>query len=1122
MATRSRKSGREKAPKENPFVPPEGDGLASQHALVERALEEAVARLGDRWYDNVELKSTDVGREILESRGEAAIQIILAAVAQSEHWASEAQRLEGGDEDNSGWHDVPASRRSGNRRMHSVAIVSALMRRALPWQENGLLSILSWCGRLPDLISYYAPLGSIVKSIERFAGEHPVSDALGAAVREFAAGLRASHDKSLVRHGTTLEQLFIASGDTAEPEEPSDQADVRPLRAEAAGNPAVLTELKRYLGLISAESDTDAEQLAAPIGLAPLPDSPLLAEHALIEELFDQALEVEPLFNVRIEQLAIGKRIKRMDAFARGRLILAACERAVAVQLRERPRVEGVNAWETDYLSHMVVALLCGFEFTFDRDGLFDFLLFYTEFTQRYGYPSGFRETVVEEVICRREFADLSEGERYVLHRLRASLIPGPLLDTRDERVSRLTKMIADGARFYLVPGEVWSDAVNATVSGMPPEQRRRWMALLTHLLTARSARPSSKWQKTANSLIEAIGAKSVRGLFLEWISLIPRGRTRLQRPKLHADPRSFGETIHELNADCLRGMLWLLPTMEPDPDAARTVAAAALSAYKKIPGVGPRATKVGNAAIYALSEMMIPEAVGHLATLKTRVKFGTAQKEIEKAFDLAARRAGLPREEIEEMAVPAFGLDEPGRRTEQFGDYTAEVIVAGTDSVQLNWARADGKSVKSAPAAVKKEFGADLKELSQACKDIQAMLSTQRARIDSLFLDQRSWPMAQWRERYLDHPLVGTIARRLIWRITTDDRTVDAVFHDGALVDVDQRTIEGLKDDSRVELWHPIGRPVDEVLAWRRLLESLQIRQPFKQAHREVYVLTDAERNTRVYSNRFAAHVLRQHQFNALCAARSWKNKLRLLVDADYPPASRTLTNWKLRAEYWIEGLGEDYDIDTNESGVFHRIATDQVRFYRHDTAMMSAHAGGGGYTPGYRGVAPEPIPLDEIPALVFSEIMRDVDLFVGVASVGNDPTWQDGGPDGRHLDYWQRYSFGSLGESAITRRDVLMGLIPRLAIADRCSFSEKFLVVRGDLRTYKIHLGSGNILMEPNDEYLCIVQGRSAVKPAADSNLFLPFEGDERMAVILSKALMLANDKKITDPTITRQIGR
>jgi hypothetical protein len=36
----------------------------------------------------------------------------------------------------------------------------------------------------------------------------------------------------------------------------------------------------------------------------------------------------------------------------------------------------------------------------------------------------------------------------------------------------------------------------------------------------------------------------------------------------------------------------------------------------------------------------------------------------------------------------------------------------------------------------------------------------------------------------------------------------------------------------------------------------------------------------------------------------------------------------------------------------------------------------------------------------------------------------------------------------------------------------------------------------------------------------VFLPFEGDRVLAVILSKAMLLAADSKITDPAITRQI--
>ena len=449
-------------------------------------------------------------------------------------------------------------------------------------------------------------------------------------------------------------------------------------------------------------------------------------------------------------------------------------------------------------------------------------------------------------------------------------------------------------------------------------------------------------------------------------------------------------------------------------------------------------------------------------------------------------------------------------------GDYRAELIVTGADA-ELKWFDHGGKPLKSVPAKVKNEHKDDLKELQQSLKDVQAMLPAQRDRLDSMFLLQKTWPVETWRERYLLHPLVGAIARRLLWCVDG----AAALFLDGQPTDVRGRPVAHGKT-AEIALWHPIGRAIDEITAWRRRLEELGITQPFKQAHREVYLLTDAERHTRTYSNRFAVHVLRQHQFNALCAARGWKNKLRLMVDDTYPPAAKELPQWGLCAEFWIEGIGQDYGTDTNESGVFLRLSTDQVRFYRTEAARNLAHAGGGGY--GSRAAGPgrddmnEPLPLEQVPPLVLSEVLRDVDLFVGVASVGNDPTWQDGGPQGRYRDYWQRYSFGELSGAAATRKQVLERLVPRLKIAGRCSLTDRFLVVRGDKRTYKIHLGSGNILMEPNDQYLCIVP--DARSRAGQDDLFLPFEGDSTLSIILSKSLMLAADTKIKDPTITRQI--
>ena len=47
-----------------------------------------------------------------------------------------------------------------------------------------------------------------------------------------------------------------------------------------------------------------------------------------------------------------------------------------------------------------------------------------------------------------------------------------------------------------------------------------------------------------------------------------------------------------------------------------------------------------------------------------------------------------------------------------------------------------------------------------------------------------------------------------------------------------------------------------------------------------------------------------------------------------------------------------------------------------------------------------------------------------------------------------------------------------------------------------------------------------RARSASAAGQREFLPFEGDGVLAVILSKAMLLAKDSEIADPTIVQQI--
>ncbi|WP_233415611.1 DUF4132 domain-containing protein [Streptomyces sp. N35] len=658
-----------------------------------------------------------------------------------------------------------------------------------------------------------------------------------------------------------------------------------------------------------------------------------------------------------------------------------------------------------------------------------------------------------------------------------------------------------------LNPGEAWSDQALSDLA----DAGERWHALVRHAAGATSAQPSAKWEKAARQRLDRLPLDEVRTRITSWLALVGRPRTQLFTDDQY---RPHNEEFDPYNADALRGLAWTLSLLPGDRDTARALGRVAETALRKVPGLGPRNPKVANACVVALTRSEGGAALAELARLATRVTYKGTLKIINSGLDQRAKALGLTREEIEELAVPAYGLTEVGRSEHRLGDCAAELTITGSKTT-LTWRNATGKAVKAPPAQVKRDHPDELKELKAAAKDIDKMLGAQAERLDRQFLARRVWPYEKWRTHYLDHPLVGTLARRLLW--TVDGQAVG--YADGELRTLTDEPMHP-GPDAEVRLWHPIHHEPAQIVAWRDWLERHAITQPFKQAHREVYLLTDAERTTGTYSNRFAAHILRQHQFHALAAVRGWRNKLRLCVDDEAPPAVRELPQWGLRAEYWIEGVGDNYGVDTTESGSYLRLGTDQVRFYPLDAPENSAHCYGGEYRMWLRGGQDpvDPLPLTDIPPLALSEVLRDVDLFVGVASVGNDPTWQDGGPEGRFQEYWTSYGFGELGASAETRRALLTRLIPRLAIADRCTLEGRFLHVKGELHTYKIHLGSGNILRTPNDQYLCIVpKGTSG---AADPGGYLPFEGDRVLSVILSKAMLLAKDTEITDPTITSQL--
>jgi hypothetical protein len=510
-----------------------------------------------------------------------------------------------------------------------------------------------------------------------------------------------------------------------------------------------------------------------------------------------------------------------------------------------------------------------------------------------------------------------------------------------------------------------------------------------------------------------------------------------------------------------------LLPAIAVAPTAAKTLPSQALL------------FEIARSA----QEFPTPEAAAALRTVRGVIRHRGAPKQLDRYLKrIDAALADRPETAFRQ---PDLGFGPDGVYRLDVGAYSGQVTVGA--EVSLTWRRADGTELRGVPAAVRRDHPDELRSLRDLVRRTRAHVATLVRALEGGLVGSTSYVYSRWLEDFATHPVGRPVAERLIWEVEVAPGQWQAGLPvDGTLVSLDGLALAG----ETVRLWHPVRSRPAEIGAWRDLLTDREIRQPFRQAFREIYVLTPAELATRVYSNRFAAHVLRYQRLYGLFKARAWTTRMLGGWDGgDEAEATREVAGRRWRARFfhsYIEGY-----LDTTLAG------TDQVRFDRRD---------GGSW---------EEVELASVPPVVFSELMRDVDLFIGVTSIAADPEWADRGEE-RHRAYWYDTGFGSLSASAEVRRDTLARLLPRTKIADRTSLSGRFLQVRGTLRTYKIHLGSANILMEPDDSYLCIVRGRDTSTP-----LLLPFE-DERLALILSKAFLLADDATIEDESIVQQITR
>lgn len=214
------------------------------------------------------------------------------------------------------------------------------------------------------------------------------------------------------------------------------------------------------------------------------------------------------------------------------------------------------------------------------------------------------------------------------------------------------------------------------------------------------------------------------------------------------------------------------------------------------------------------------------------------------KIEELAEAR-GLSAVELADRLVPDLGLDASGSLTL---DYGPRQFTVGFDEQLKPVVRdADGAVLRDLPKPGKND-DATLAEAAEATfkalkKNARALASQQLQRLELAMAQRRRWTAAEFRNFFVEHPLVRHLACRLLWARHEDAKPTAflRVTTDASYADADDQALT-LPEDAQIGLAHALELPAETAQAFARIFDDYELLQPFKQLGRECYTLTDEE----------------------------------------------------------------------------------------------------------------------------------------------------------------------------------------------------------------------------------------------------------------------------------------
>ena len=364
------------------------------------------------------------------------------------------------------------------------------------------------------------------------------------------------------------------------------------------------------------------------------------------------------------------------------------------------------------------------------------------------------------------------------------------------------------------------------------------------------------------------------------------------------------------------------------------------------------------------------------------------------------------------------------------------------------------GKELKSLPTKLKKD------KYIEAIKEVHKNLKEQYRRSRKMLEEAMEDGIEFYGyeiENLMTNPVIAPILKSLVFKMGNDL----GYYVDKKLKSAKKKSV-AVKDDSLLKIAHCFDLfESGEWATYQKDIFDRELKQPFKQVFRELYVKTVDEKG-RDKSLRYAGHQVQPAKTVALLKTRRW------IIDGQ---EGLEKVYYKKNIIAKIFALADWFSPADIEAPTL-----EEVQFFDRKTF--------------------KPILIDDVPDLIFTEVMRDIDLVVSVAHIG------DVDPEASH--------------STIEMRKAIIEFNCKLFKLKNVTFTENHALIKGERAEYSIHLGSGLIHQKAGSAINVL-----PVHSQHRGRVFLPFiDDDPKTAEIMAKVLLFAQDDKIKDVFILEQI--